>query len=103
MATLIGALTHLDFGCFLTEGLTYTGLSIRVRLLRSLPDRFKVDIRVKEGSHESENSRMSRFPIEFHKKIADSSGFCVDLSEQATQRQRTSRSCIGEQPSTGCR
>ena len=36
---------------------TLIGLCIRVRLLRSLPDRFKVDIRVKEGSHESENSR----------------------------------------------
>lgn len=32
------------------------GLTLRVRLLRALPDRFKVDIRVKEGSHESENS-----------------------------------------------
>ena len=35
---------------------TLIGLSLRVRLLRSLPDRFKVDIRVKQGSHESENS-----------------------------------------------
>ena len=25
--------------------------------MRSLPDRFKIDIRVKAGSHESENSR----------------------------------------------
>lgn len=33
---------------------TLIGLCIRVRLLRSLPDRFKVDIKVKEGSHESE-------------------------------------------------
>lgn len=33
------------------------GLSIRVRLLRSLPNRFKVDIRVKPGSHQSENAR----------------------------------------------
>lgn len=31
-------------------------MSIRVRLLRSLPDRFKIDIRVKEGSHQSENA-----------------------------------------------
>ena len=30
------------------------GLSIRVRLLRSLPERYKVDIRVKPGSHQSE-------------------------------------------------
>lgn len=32
------------------------GLSIRVRLLRSLPNRFKVDIKVKPGSHQSEMS-----------------------------------------------
>lgn len=32
------------------------GLSLRVRLLRSLPERFKVDIRVKEGTHQSENA-----------------------------------------------
>jgi metal-sulfur cluster biosynthetic enzyme len=33
---------------------TLIGLSIRVRLLRSLPHRFKVDINVKPGSHQSE-------------------------------------------------
>ncbi|KAF9244239.1 FAM96B protein [Melanogaster broomeanus] len=33
---------------------TLIGLSIRVRLLRSLPPRFKIDIRVKPGSHQSE-------------------------------------------------
>ncbi|KAH7889984.1 FAM96B protein [Phlebopus sp. FC_14] len=33
---------------------TLIGLSIRVRLMRSLPPRFKVDIRVKPGSHQSE-------------------------------------------------
>ncbi|KIY62710.1 hypothetical protein CYLTODRAFT_458756 [Cylindrobasidium torrendii FP15055 ss-10] len=33
---------------------TLIGLSIRVRLMRSLPDRFKVDIVVKPGSHQSE-------------------------------------------------
>ncbi|KAJ2787003.1 hypothetical protein GGI15_001050 [Coemansia interrupta] len=30
------------------------GLCIRVRLLRSLPERFKVDIKVREGTHQSE-------------------------------------------------
>ncbi|KAI0045153.1 FAM96B protein [Auriscalpium vulgare] len=35
---------------------TLIGLSIRVRLLRSLPTRFKVDIKVKPGSHQSENA-----------------------------------------------
>jgi hypothetical protein len=35
---------------------TLIGLSIRVRLLRALPNRFKVDIRVKPGSHQSEHA-----------------------------------------------
>jgi len=35
---------------------TLIGLSIRVRLLRALPARFKVDIRVKPGSHQSEQA-----------------------------------------------
>ncbi|KAF9049219.1 hypothetical protein BDZ89DRAFT_1006565 [Hymenopellis radicata] len=35
---------------------TLIGLSIRVRLLRSLPHRFKVDIIVKPGSHQSEEA-----------------------------------------------
>ncbi|KAI5479582.1 hypothetical protein MNV49_003319 [Pseudohyphozyma bogoriensis] len=32
------------------------GLSIRVRLLRALPERYKVDIKLKKGSHQSENA-----------------------------------------------
>lgn len=35
---------------------TLIGLTIRVRLLRALPTRFKVDIRVKPGSHQSEHA-----------------------------------------------
>ena len=35
---------------------TLIGLSIRVRLLRALPARFKIDIRVKPGSHQSEQA-----------------------------------------------
>ncbi|KAJ3809616.1 FAM96B protein [Lentinula lateritia] len=35
---------------------TLIGLSIRVRLIRSLPTRFKLDIVVKPGSHQSENA-----------------------------------------------
>ncbi|KAK9767209.1 MIP18 protein galla-2 [Basidiobolus ranarum] len=33
---------------------TLIGLCIRVRLLRSLPERFKIDIAVREGTHQSE-------------------------------------------------
>jgi len=35
---------------------TLIGLCIRVRLLRSLPERFKVDINVRQGTHQSENA-----------------------------------------------
>lgn len=63
MATLIGKL----FPFRLVESATFaaldvlltlpvSGLSLRVRLLRSLPERFKVDIKVKEGTHQSENA-----------------------------------------------
>ena len=33
---------------------TLIGLAIRVKLLRSLPDRFKVDVRIRAGMHASE-------------------------------------------------
>ncbi|KAI8452671.1 hypothetical protein BY996DRAFT_6415302 [Phakopsora pachyrhizi] len=35
---------------------TLIGLTLRVQLLRSIPERFKVDIKIKEGTHQSENS-----------------------------------------------
>ncbi|KAL1920512.1 uncharacterized protein VTP21DRAFT_889 [Calcarisporiella thermophila] len=35
---------------------TLIGLCIRVRLLRSLPERFKVDIKVRKSTHQSENA-----------------------------------------------
>ncbi len=41
----------------MTHRTLVAGLSIRVRLLRSLPDRYKIDIRVKPGSHQSEHAR----------------------------------------------
>jgi len=42
---------------------TLIGLSIRVRLLRALPTRFKVDIRVKPGSHQSEHAGQYVFVV----------------------------------------
>ncbi|KAI9598240.1 hypothetical protein BDF19DRAFT_431795 [Syncephalis fuscata] len=35
---------------------TLIGLCVRVRLLRSLPERFKVDINVRKGTHQSEQA-----------------------------------------------
>ncbi|GMK55517.1 hypothetical protein CspeluHIS016_0205730 [Cutaneotrichosporon spelunceum] len=35
---------------------TLIGLSLRVRLLRALPRRYRVDIRIKPGSHQSEHA-----------------------------------------------
>lgn len=32
------------------------GLSLRVRLMRALPPRFRVDIRIKSGTHQSEHA-----------------------------------------------
>jgi hypothetical protein len=42
---------------------TLIGLTIRVRLLRALPTRFKVDIRVKPGSHQSEHAGWCDFAM----------------------------------------
>lgn len=53
LSTLIGLLYITHKLLFVVEH-NIEGLSIRVRLLRSLPRRFKVDIRVKPGSHQSE-------------------------------------------------
>ena len=35
---------------------TLIGLSIRVRLLRALPERFKVDVKIRPGTHASEQA-----------------------------------------------
>lgn len=35
---------------------TLIGLSIRVKLMRSLPPRFKVSVKINPGTHSSENS-----------------------------------------------
>ena len=56
------------------------GLSIRVRLLRSLPDRFKVDITLKPGSHQSEHSGKVLPMIDVPRLIP------LWRSKQATQR-----------------
>jgi hypothetical protein len=61
MATLIGTIKGLPVTCcriLLTScgPCSTPGLSLRVRLLRALPERYKVDIRVKQGSHQSENA-----------------------------------------------
>jgi metal-sulfur cluster biosynthetic enzyme len=35
---------------------TLIGLTVRVRLLRALPSRYKIDVRVRPGTHQSENA-----------------------------------------------
>ncbi len=59
------------------------GLSIRVRLLRSLPQRFKVDIRVKPGSHQSEHARTSDHPSVFQRCICGRSQERVQLTARS--------------------
>jgi hypothetical protein len=48
------ALSLLIAGTVLVCGLVIRRLCIRVKLLRSLPSRFKVDVNVTPGSHASE-------------------------------------------------
>ena|ERR1700761_1582498 len=55
MSTIIGMLSEIFINMKLIIATTI-GLCIRVRLMRSLPPRFKVDMRVKPGSHQSENA-----------------------------------------------
>lgn len=50
-----GRKTIVSFELTLSN-LFLAGLSLRVRLLRSLPERYKVDIKVKAGTHQSENA-----------------------------------------------
>ena len=82
MSTLIGL--QKNFLCSAhppTHTVFVPGLSIRVRLLRSLPERYKVDIRVKPGSHQSEVAcaydlwrlryRMLTFSVQVNKQLND--------------------------------
>lgn len=59
MSTLIGTQTS-SYSYPRPNVRMFLGLSIRVRLMRCLPPRFKVDIRVKPGSHQSELAGMCR-------------------------------------------
>ena len=65
MSTFIGACraasnADIVFTCRTCD----SGLSIRVRLMRSLPPRYKVDIRVKPGSHQSEHACACPLPCD---------------------------------------
>lgn len=78
MSTLIG-IYFLLFLILNSQSLNL-GLCIRVRLLRSLPERYKVDIVLKPGSHQSENAGM--FPIyvcSCHPCISEKSEKCGQL------------------------
>lgn len=50
---------------------TLIGLSIRVKLLRSLPTRFKVSIQITPGTHSSESA--------INKQLADKERICASL------------------------
>jgi len=53
---------------------TLIGLSIRVKLLRSMPDRFKVLVRIEPGSHASEHA--------VNKQLADKERVCAALENK---------------------
>lgn len=50
---------------------TLIGLSIRVKLLRSLPSRFKVSVKITPGTHSSEEA--------INKQLADKERICASL------------------------
>ncbi|KJE91707.1 hypothetical protein CAOG_02803 [Capsaspora owczarzaki ATCC 30864] len=50
---------------------TLIGLCIRVRLLRSLPDRFKVDVRIRPGTHASEAAGKCKYSWSVNKQLND--------------------------------
>ena len=53
---------------------TLIGLSIRVKLLRSLPSRFKVTVRIEPGTHNSE--------LAVNKQLADKERVCAALENK---------------------
>lgn len=70
MSTLIGTSKEVRNTPFqIRIQASLTGLCIRVRLLRSLPERYKVDIVVEPGSHQSENA--GTFPLKTYAYIQD--------------------------------
>ena len=54
---------------------TLIGLSIRVKLKRSLPSRFKVDVKIEPGTHASEQS--------INKQLRDKERVCAALENKA--------------------
>jgi len=77
MSTLIG----IYFLLFLILNRSLNvGLCIRVRLLRSLPERYKVDIVLKPGSHQSENAGTFPIYVSCHPCISEKFGQSISNS-----------------------
>ncbi|XP_043992624.1 cytosolic iron-sulfur assembly component 2B isoform X1 [Gambusia affinis] len=72
---------------------TLIGLSIKVKLLRSLPDRFKIDVHITPGTHASEEAGRNM----------QSTSNVWTCSEQTAGGQRESGSSFGELVSVGSR
>ncbi|KZT52456.1 hypothetical protein CALCODRAFT_441517, partial [Calocera cornea HHB12733] len=68
---------------------TIIGLALRVRLLRALPERMKVDIRVRPGSHQSENA--------LNKQLNDKERVAAAL-ENSALLEVVEKCLAGEQP-----
>ncbi|EJU05525.1 hypothetical protein DACRYDRAFT_113610 [Dacryopinax primogenitus] len=68
---------------------TIIGLALRVRLLRALPERMKVDIRVRKGSHQSENA--------LNKQLNDKERVAAAL-ENTALLEVVEKCLAGEQP-----
>lgn len=71
---------------------TLIGLCIRVRLIRSLPKRFKVDVMIREGTHQSEAAGKSDnlfCPWKFIFIHTNQLQFQIINSKQTIKRQGT--------------
>ncbi|KZO95759.1 hypothetical protein CALVIDRAFT_482172, partial [Calocera viscosa TUFC12733] len=71
---------------------TIIGLALRVRLLRALPERMKVDIRVRPGSHQSEHA--------LNKQLNDKERVAAAL-ENSALLEVVEKCLAGEQPTLG--
>jgi len=66
---------------------TLIGLSIRVKLLRSLPPRFKVDIRITPGTHDSEKAVNKQLADKERVAAALENSHLIDVVNQCLNRK----------------
>ncbi|CAL1528056.1 unnamed protein product [Lymnaea stagnalis] len=68
---------------------TLIGLSIRVKLLRSLPSRFKVDVQITPGTHDSEQAVNKQLADKERVAAALENSHLLDVVNQCLARRAT--------------